>query len=152
MGELQLVASSKGLRAVLFANGRNKFAALDGDITDEPEYPLLLKAEKQLAEYFTGRRKRFDLTLDIRGTVFQINTWRQLQAIPYRQTITYAQQAERLGDANKARAVGIANGRNPLAIVVPCHRVIGSDDGLIGFSGGLEIKQYLLKLEKQAAL
>ena len=107
----------------------------------------LQAAVGQLAEYFAGERREFDLALDPQGTSFQLAAWRQLEEIPYGETITYGEQARRLGQASAARAVGAANGRNPLAIVVPCHRVVGADGKLVGFGGGLEAKRYLLNLE-----
>ncbi|NBO19503.1 MAG: hypothetical protein EBV03_09835, partial [Proteobacteria bacterium] len=111
IGPLRLMASDRGLCAVLFNAGRNTRLSFEGMLEQSDEHPTLLKAEKQLDEYFTGRRKDFDLKLDMRGTVFQIKAWRELQKIPYGQTISYGEQARRLGDAGKARAVGMANGR-----------------------------------------
>ena len=151
VGALQLVASERGLCAVIFSTGKTKEVSFDGIIEDHSDHPVLQKTEKQLAEYFTGKRKQFDLKLDMRGTVFQIKAWRELQKIPYGQTISYGEQAARVGDAKKARAVGMANGRNPLAIVVPCHRVVGSSGALTGFGGGLPVKKKLLELEKQVS-
>ncbi|EKD72741.1 MAG: hypothetical protein ACD_45C00599G0001, partial [uncultured bacterium] len=95
-----------------------------------------------------GKRKMFDLPLVIDGTDFQIQAWKQLLKIPYSSTITYGEQAEKMGDKKKARAVGMANKLNPISIIIPCHRVIGNNGQLIGFAGGLEKKAYLLKLEK----
>jgi methylated-DNA-[protein]-cysteine S-methyltransferase len=148
VGPLQLVTSDKGLCCVLFDGGRHNRLMVDGGLEQNDAHPLLLKAEQQLAEYFSGKRKSFDVKLDMRGTVFQIKAWRELQKIPYGETISYGEQAKRVGDAKKARAVGMANGRNPLAIIVPCHRVIGSSGALVGFGGGLNTKQKLLDLEK----
>lgn len=150
VGTLRLIASDKGLSAVLFAGGRSKQIS-DNAMQQDDNHPILKKAEMQLAEYFSGKRKAFDLPLDPKGSVFQLKAWRELQKIPYGQTISYGEQARRVGDAKKARAVGMANGRNPLAIVVPCHRVIGKDGTLTGFGGGIKTKQYLLDLERQAA-
>ncbi len=104
----------------------------------------------QLREYFAGRRREFDLPLAPEGTVFQKSVWRRLQEIPYGATISYGELAKRVGNANASRAVGAANGRNPLPIVVPCHRVIGANGKLVGFGGGLPIKQTLLELETKA--
>lgn len=145
IGRLRLVASDKGLRAVF---PHEKYAAPDTSHIENPQQRILLKTEKQLAEYFDRKRKDFDLPLELRGTVFQINAWRQLQQIPYGQTISYGEQATRMGDAKKARAVGMANGRNPIFIIVPCHRVIGASGGLTGYGGGLPMKQQLLELEQ----
>ena len=102
---------------------------------------------RQLGEYFAGRRRTFELELAAAGTEFQQRVWRQLQAIPFGATISYRQLAERLGQPSAMRAVGAANGRNPIPIVVPCHRVIGADGRLVGFGGGLACKQQLLELE-----
>lgn len=110
---------------------------------------LSQKTKKQLNEYFQGKRKIFDLPLVYNGTEFQIQTWKQLIKIPYAKTISYAEQAERIGNKNKARAVGLANGLNPISIIIPCHRVIGSNGHLVGFGGGLEKKSFLLKLEQK---
>ncbi len=147
IGELQLVASEKGLCSVL---PQNHFREAGDELVENKEHPILLKAEKQISEYFVGKRREFDIKLDMRGSVFQINAWRQLQKIPYGKTISYGQQAAGMGDAKKARAVGAANGRNPLLIIVPCHRVIGASGALTGFGGGLPMKKKLLELEKVA--
>jgi len=148
IGELRLIASHKGLCALLFDDGRRSRLHFDGAVVADDSHPALQKAEKQLGEYFGGKRKAFDLPLDMRGTIFQIKAWKELQKIPYGTTISYGEQAKRVGDAKKARAVGMANGRNPLAIIVPCHRVIGSDGKLVGFGGGLSVKERLLALEQ----
>src|SRR4029453_8029196 len=104
-------------------------------------------ASRQLDEYFAGRRRTFDVPLDLHGTPFQIKTWRLLAAVPYGSTVSYRQQAVLLGDPNKARAVGAANGRNPASIILPCHRVLGASGALTGFAGGLEAKRSLLEFE-----
>ena len=148
VGALQLIASDRGLCALLLPRGRVR----PGEGLVEAEHPILLKAEKQLGEYFAGKRKKFDVKLDMQGTVFQIKAWRELEKIPYGETISYGEQAKRMGDAKKSRAVGMANGRNPIAIIVPCHRVIGSNGSLTGFGGGLHMKQQLIDLERQAAI
>lgn len=146
VGKLQLVASDKALLALF---SKKYFRAANDELIEKNNHHILLKAEKQLEEYFIGKRKEFDLKLEMRGTVFQTKVWRQLQKIPYGKTISYGQQATLLGDIKKARAVGAANGRNPLLIIVPCHRVIGSSGALTGFGGGLDMKQNLLELEKR---
>jgi methylated-DNA-[protein]-cysteine S-methyltransferase len=105
------------------------------------------EAERQLNEYFSGSRQVFDLPLAPSGTAFQLAVWHTLQGIPYGQTISYGQLARTLGNANGARAVGLANGSNPLPVIIPCHRVIGADGSLTGFGGGLDIKQALLRME-----
>jgi methylated-DNA-[protein]-cysteine S-methyltransferase len=113
------------------------------------ETPLIKKAAAQLAEYFEGRRKTFDLPLALRGTAFQVSVWKALQDIPAGETRSYKDVAALLGNPKACRAVGMANNRNPIAIIIPCHRVIGSDGNLTGYAGGLSVKRYLLDLEKR---
>lgn len=108
---------------------------------------ILEKTEDQLKEYFSGKRSVFDIPLDPNGTNFQKQVWQQLLKIPYGQYITYGEQARRLGSPKSARAVGAANGKNPIGIIIPCHRVIGASGHLTGFAGGLKIKRQLLDLE-----
>lgn len=147
VGALQLIASPKGLCGVYF-NGRGRHEeGLKRGMADGQDHPVLIKAARQLGEYFAGRRTQFDLPLDMQGTVFQIKAWKVLQGIPYAATISYREQAARMGDAKKARAVGAANGRNPISIIVPCHRVIGATGALVGFGGGLKTKSFLLEHE-----
>lgn len=143
IGPLVLVASATGLRAVDFRVDPERAAIPEADS------PILTEAERQLTEYFDGSRREFDLPLEPEGTPFQVSVWKVLHTIPYGETISYGEQARRLGDARKARAVGGANGRNPLPIVVPCHRVIGSSGALTGFGGGIPIKASLLRLERE---
>ncbi len=112
---------------------------------------LILETKKQLQEYFANKRKVFDLPLAPAGTAFQPQVWQALRAIPYGKTISYGAQAAMLGDKNKARAVGMANGLNPISIIVPCHRVIGANGLLTGFGGGLAAKEYLLNLENASS-
>lgn len=145
VGVLQLVASDKGLCGVYFSSNKKDFPQAQRD----DNHPVLRATQQQLEEYFAGERKDFDLPLDMQGTVFQIKAWRALQQIPYGQTYSYGQQAEAIGDKKKARAVGMANGRNPLSIVVPCHRVVGANGSLTGFGGGLQTKQRLLEHEQK---
>ena len=113
----------------------------------DDDHPLLRRAAEQLAEYFAGRRNAFDLPLAPSGTAFQLRVWEQLRLIPYGTTISYGELARRVGNPAASRAVGLANGRNPLAIVVPCHRVIGANGALTGFGGGMDAKRTLLELE-----
>ena len=108
---------------------------------------LLTRARLQLEEYFAGRCRRFDLPVAPEGTAFQVRVWRQLERIPYGETISYAELARRIGQPTAARAVGAANGANPIPIVIPCHRVIGANGTLVGFGGGLDVKERLLELE-----
>lgn len=147
IGRLKLVAGRTGLAAVLWENdppGRVRFAALE----EQPDHPLLVAAERQLAEYFAGRRQRFDLPLEFAGTAFQKQVWQALLGIPYGETRSYGQIAAQLGNPKAVRAVGGANSRNPLSIIAPCHRVIGSRGALTGFAGGIETKQFLLAHEQ----
>jgi methylated-DNA-[protein]-cysteine S-methyltransferase len=111
------------------------------------KHEYITKAKKQLKEYFRGERTKFDLPIIVEGTSFQKNTWNSLQKIPFGKTLSYGQQAELLGDKNKVRAVGTANGRNPLSIIIPCHRVVGKSGKLVGYAGGLSIKEKLINLE-----
>ena len=125
------------------------------DVPDVPPcdspHPVLDRAAEQLAEYFAGTRSEFDLPLAPRGTPFQQRAWAALREIPYGTTISYGEQARRLGDPNKSRAIGAANGRNPIPIVVPCHRVIGTNGKLTGFAGGLDVKAWLLAHERRTS-
>ncbi len=159
VGQLTLYASPAGLRAVLFpadtvaADGvpRRVTAGLEGPSTGDDDAPVLVAARAQLEEYFAHRREVFDLPLDPVGTPFQLAVWGVLRTIRFGETISYGEQARRLGDARRARAVGAANGRNPLSIVVPCHRVVAADGALRGFGGGLPAKAWLLDHEAFAA-
>ena len=147
VGELTLVARDKGLVAILWENDspdRVKLGATQEDAT----HPVLAAAEAQLREYFAGTRTRFALPLDFRGTDFQKSVWAELLAIPFGETRSYGEIAMKLGRPKASRAVGAANGRNPISIVAPCHRVIGSTGKLTGFAGGLAAKEYLLELER----
>jgi methylated-DNA-[protein]-cysteine S-methyltransferase len=147
VGRIQLVASNKGLSAILWENDNPRRVPLENVVEDE-NHPVLLEAEQQLKEYFTGKRRSFDLDLDFNGTGFQKKVWQALLTIPCGETRTYAQIAEQIGNPKAVRAVGAANGKNPVSIIAPCHRVIGSSGKLTGFAGGLENKALLLNLEK----
>src|SRR6476659_2771903 len=139
IGPLGLVASESGLQALLF-DGRR--------IRAEGKSPVLAEAARQLEAYFDGDLVTFDLPLELQGTEFQRGCWLALASIPYGQTVSYGEQARRLGlGSDAARAVGAANGQNPLPIVLPCHRVIGADGSLTGFGGGLHVKRFLLEHE-----
>lgn len=147
VGILKLVASSVGLVAILWEGdnlGRVKLSKMQED----QNHPLLLKTEKELAEYFAGKRKKFSVTLDFVGSEFQKKVWTALLTIPCGETRSYGEIAKQIGNAKASRAVGAASGKNPIAIIAPCHRVIGSTGKLTGFAGGLEVKAYLLDLEK----
>ena len=138
IGPLGLIASEASLRAVLFDGSR---------LREEGSSPVLAEAERQLGAYFEGELVTFDLPLELVGTEFQRHCWLALASIPYGQTVSYGEQARRLGLGHDARAVGAANGPNPLPIVLPCHRVIGADGSLTGFGGGLHVKRFLLEHE-----
>jgi methylated-DNA-[protein]-cysteine S-methyltransferase len=146
VGKLKLVSSEKGLVAILWENDNPRRVVL-GDLRDDDRRPILVETERQLKEYFEGKRHVFSIPLDMRGTPFQKSVWEALLAIPFGETRTYGGLAKRLGRPSAMRAVGNASGRNPLSIVVPCHRVIGSSGELTGFAGGLKAKARLLKLE-----
>ncbi|MBS0398390.1 MAG: methylated-DNA--[protein]-cysteine S-methyltransferase [Proteobacteria bacterium] len=146
VGSLTLVAGDAGLAAVLWENDDPDRVPL-GRLLRNAGHPVIEAASAQLREYFNGRRRSFDLPLDPAGTPFQKQVWHALRTIPYGQTRSYAQIARQIGRPSAARAVGAANGRNPLSIIVPCHRVIGSSGKLTGFAGGLKVKAQLLTLE-----
>ncbi len=143
---LRLVAGPAGIRAIRF--GRNGGPA-DGERNDAN--PLLVEAARQLRAYFDGSARDFSLPLDMIGTDFQKRVWRELLAIPYGETRSYAAVAAAIGSPRGVRAVGAANGVNPIPIVVPCHRVIGSGGRLVGYGGGLALKKRLLELERRVA-
>ncbi|MEJ2789838.1 MULTISPECIES: methylated-DNA--[protein]-cysteine S-methyltransferase [unclassified Pseudoxanthomonas] len=144
VGTLTLAATDDGLHAIEFP--RNRHPANRAGWT-EGQHPVLDLAARQLDEYFAATRRAFDLPLAPRGTDFQRTVWLALAGIAYGETVSYAQLAQRVGKPTAMRAVGAANGRNPLPIVLPCHRVIGADGSLTGFGGGLPTKQFLLELE-----
>jgi methylated-DNA-[protein]-cysteine S-methyltransferase len=148
VGELTIVATDDGIRAILWPDDDPTRVRV-ADSTEDPNHPVLVAAVAQLEEYFAGERREFDLPLDPVGSEFQQRAWRELREIPYGETVSYGEQAERLGDRNKARAVGAANGKNPISIVVPCHRVVGSTGALTGFAGGLDTKTWLLDHERR---
>ncbi len=147
VGRLTLVASDAGLSAVWWPDDVR--AGTVGDRQDD--HRVLQQTVTELEEYFAGRRTEFDVALDPDGTDFQLAAWRVLREIPFGQTISYGEQARRLGDAGKARAVGAANGRNPISIIVPCHRVVATSGALTGFAGGLDAKTWLLDFERRQA-
>lgn len=146
VGELKLVANGSRLAAILWENDRPNRVRL-GPMTEAPDNPVLLKTARQLEEYFAGTRNCFELELDFVGTDFQKQVWAALLTIPFGETRTYSQIAQQIGKPTAVRAVGAANGRNPISIVAPCHRVIGASGKLTGFAGGLEAKERLLRLE-----
>ena len=141
-----IVVSKDGIRKILI-NKKSDLKELTGIIKVCPEDPRVVNVFSQLKEYFNRKRRNFDFTLDIIGTDFQKRVWKELSKIPYGETITYNQLSVNLGNKKLVRAAASANGANPLPIVIPCHRVIGSDGTLVGYGGGLEVKQKLLELE-----
>ena len=147
VGALTLVASDAGLAAILWEDDDPDRVRLTPRV-EAPGDPVLRMAEQQLTDYFAGRRRSFDLPLDFRGTEFQRRVWAELLAIPFGETRSYGELARALGRPGASRAVGAANGRNPISIVAPCHRVIGTNGALTGFAGGMKAKRYLLDLER----
>lgn len=146
IGKLKIVASDQGLVAILWEHDNPRRVRL-GNLVESDEQPILTETTRQLNEYFSGKRTEFSVPLDVHGTKFQKDVWEALLAIPFGETRTYGQLARQLGNPKAIRAVGAANGRNPISIIVPCHRVVGSTGKLTGFAGGLDAKSYLLRLE-----
>lgn len=146
VGQLKLVANEQALVAILWDNENPKRVRLT-ELIEDVSHPILLNTQQQLIEYFSGQRKVFDIPLDFEGTDFQKKVWRALLTIPYGETRSYKQIAQQLGNEKAVRAVGAANGKNPISIVAPCHRVIGAGGALVGFAGGLDKKEILLRLE-----
>ena len=148
VGPLTIVASDVGLRAVLWPDDDPSRVRLS-PTTERADHPVLAATARQLDEYFAGERRVFDVPLDAVGTDFQLSAWSTLRTIEFGTTVSYGEQAARMGDRRKARAVGAANGRNPISIIVPCHRVVGSNGALTGFAGGVDTKAWLLDHERQ---
>jgi methylated-DNA-[protein]-cysteine S-methyltransferase len=148
VGALQLVASDRGLAAILWEKDAPARVRL-GPLQADERHPVLCETERQLGEYFAGRLERFSLPLDFAGTEFQKQVWQALLTIPFGETRSYAEIARQIGRPKAVRAVGAANGKNPISIIAPCHRVIGANGKLTGFAGGLEIKASLLGLEQR---
>ncbi len=147
-GSLTLVGSRAGLRAILWPADDPARAGLSSARLEQGRLDVLDETAQQLDEYFAGARTTFDLPLDLEGTEFQLAAWEALAEIPYGETRSYVEQAARIGRPAAVRAIGTANGRNPISIVLPCHRVVGSDGALRGFAGGLEVKEALLSFER----
>lgn len=147
VGQLKLVATETALVAVLWENENPNRVRL-AELIENVQHPILLETQKQLNEYFEGQRQVFDLPLDFEGTEFQQKVWQALLTIPFGETRSYKQIAEQIGNVKAVRAVGAANGKNPISIITPCHRVVGANGKLVGFAGGLENKEILLKIEK----
>jgi methylated-DNA-[protein]-cysteine S-methyltransferase len=149
VGRLTLVASDSGLAAILWENDNPRRVPVNL-VAEDPDHPVLIETEKQLREYFAGQRQVFSVPLDFGGTEFQNQVWQALLSIPFGETRTYTEIARQIGKPAAVRAVGAANGRNPISIIAPCHRVLGSTGNLTGFAGGLQAKAHLLALEDAA--
>lgn len=150
VGKLRLIASEEGLVAVLWPDDDPARVRTRATV-ERDRHPLLVMTQRQLVEYFAGQRSRFTVPLDFVGTKFQRSVWQALLTIPFGETRTYGQIAQQLRCPSASRAVGAANGKNPISILVPCHRVIGANGNLTGFAGGLEVKAKLLQLEATGA-
>jgi methylated-DNA-[protein]-cysteine S-methyltransferase len=148
VGALKLVAHDHALVAVMWDNEDHKRVRL-AELIEDHQHPMLLRVKKQLEQYFAGQRQQFDLPLDFKGTDFQQQVWQTLLTIPYGETRSYKEIAVQIGNEKAVRAVGAANGKNPISIIAPCHRVIGSSGALVGFAGGLDKKQILLNIEQK---
>jgi methylated-DNA-[protein]-cysteine S-methyltransferase len=150
-GMLTVVASDRGVRYITFEEDAHPKSYIGMDVRDDAQHPVVATALMQLREYLDGSRVSFDVLLDLVGTEFQVDAWNALAKIPYAGTVSYAQQAASIGRPKATRAIGSANGRNPIVIVLPCHRVVGADGSLTGFGGGLHVKSWLLDLEKRVS-
>lgn len=152
VGPLTLVAVD-GVLAGLYMAAQRHLPPSEafGDPAEDPDGAPFAAAAAQLREYFAGERTAFDLDLALNGTAFQRRVWQALRGIPYGQTVSYGQLADRLGQPSASRAVGLANGKNPIGIIVPCHRVVGADGGMTGYGGGIERKRFLLAHEQQVS-
>jgi methylated-DNA-[protein]-cysteine S-methyltransferase len=148
VGELTLVASDTGLVAILWENDRPGRVRL-GPMAENRDHAVLTETERQIAAYFAGELIEFDVPLDFHGTDFQKSVWAALLTIPFGETRSYGEIAHQIGRPKASRAVGAANGRNPISIIAPCHRVIGSNGALTGFAGGLAAKELLLGIERR---
>jgi methylated-DNA-[protein]-cysteine S-methyltransferase len=146
VGVLTLIASEKGLAAILWENDDPDRVRL-GPLVEQPDHAILVETERQLGDYFSGKLETFSIPLDFQGTVFQKKVWSALLTIPFGETRSYGVIARQIDSPSASRAVGAANGRNPISIIAPCHRVIGANGALTGFAGGLAAKEHLLKLE-----
>jgi methylated-DNA-[protein]-cysteine S-methyltransferase len=148
IGDLTLVGDDDGLVALYMVQQRHRPGP---ETFGEPDATAFDAVREQLGEYFEGTRTDFDLPLSLHGTPFQLTVWHELLKIPYGETISYGELAARLGNPSASRAVGLANGKNPVSIVVPCHRVVGSKGDLTGYGGGIERKQHLLGFERKVS-
>ena len=153
LGQIGIIEKDNKIVKIIFVNKnedeKNKNSSNNNENCQEKDTNLLLEAKKQLEEYFEGKRKKFDLPLKQAGTEFQKKVWKALKEIPYGKTRTYKEVAKMVGNEKASRAVGMANNKNNIPIIVPCHRVIGSDGKLVGYALGLDMKRYLLDLESK---
>lgn len=140
LGKLTIACNNQSLISLDFGEVNLEYSL-------EPRHPILLITEEQLNRYFAGKLKKFDIPLDPQGTIFQKVVWTTLLEIPYGETVSYGNVAKRIGNPKSVRAVGQANNKNPIPIIIPCHRVVGKDGSLVGYGGGIEIKKFLLALE-----
>jgi methylated-DNA-[protein]-cysteine S-methyltransferase len=153
-GTLTLVADEKNLTAIVWPKAdplKEPKLPAGSELIASTTHPILKRAKNQLEEYFAGKRETFDLPLKFYGTEFQKKVWKGLRTIPFGKTNSYADLAKKIGSPKACRAVGLANSKNPISIIVPCHRVIGSDGSLTGFASGLKAKSFLLNLEAKRA-
>ena len=150
-GELTVVASDKGVRYITFENDAHPKSYQNMSVIDDASHPVVARTVAQLHEYIKGTRRTFDVPLDLVGTEFQVQAWSALAKVPYGTTASYAQQAASIGRPKATRAIGAANGRNPVVVVLPCHRIVGADGSLTGFGGGLPVKKWLLDHEANVA-
>jgi len=151
-GRIVVIASDRGLHNVMF-DPDDLPRSLEGcTVVEKPSHPVVAGTLRQLREYFAGTRTSFDVELDLEGTEFQVSAWKALAKVKFGRTASYAQQASSIGRPTATRAVGAANGKNPVAIVLPCHRIVGANGSLTGFAGGLDTKQWLLDHERNVLL
>ena len=146
LGLIAIIEEKDGISAIEILRDKKIREDL---LKNKNESQLTKECKRQLEEYFTGKRKEFNIKLDIVGTDFQISAWKAMQKIPYGKTISYSEEAKMIGNEKAVRAVGAANGKNKIPIIIPCHRVVGKNGKLVGYTGGLDIKEYLLNLEKR---
>lgn len=145
-GQMLLVANEDGLSGIYF-DGQKYFPKVGTEWRPDTKHPVLRQAKRELAEYFDGKRKRFEVALAPAGTPFQKSVWKAISTVDFGETITYGELARRAGHPGSGRAAGAATGRNPITIIVPCHRIVGSTGSLTGYAGGLDRKRALLALE-----
>lgn len=148
-GTLTIVASHSGVRFCMFDNDAHPKSMAGMHIVDDATHPVVAQAVQQLSEYLAGTRTAFTVPVDLEGTDFQIAAWNALSKVPYGHTWSYLQQATSIGKPTATRAIGAANGRNPVVVILPCHRIIGANGALTGFGGGISTKQWLLEHEKK---